>query len=122
MYPKWGGLFVMVFLVIMVIIIAVMVDSNASSIPALTPSELARLEDFQQLRRGDLLTDTIDGQVIPVMLVIESNLQELKVDLGGKKSTTIKIKAHMLSSGKMKISKKGSADWCYLIEKFYAKK
>jgi hypothetical protein len=122
MYPKWGSLFVMVFLVIMVIIIAVMVDSNASSIPALTPSELTRLEDFQQLRRGDLLTDTIEGQVVPVMLVIEAHVKELKVDLGGKKSTTMKINARMLSSGKMQITKRGSADWCYLIEKFYAKK
>lgn len=118
MYPKWGSVAIALALVIIVIIA---LSSSKSSWSTLTLKEQARLEEFQHLQRGDILTDIIEGQTVPVMLVIESHLEEVKVDLGTKKSTTVKINVRVLSAGKMKIIKRGSADWCYLLEKFFAK-
>lgn len=119
MYPK-GSVFIMISLAILVT--ALVVANNNKVAPTLSTTEQTRLEDFQQLQHGDILTDIIEGQVVPVMLVIESHVREVKVELGAKKSTTMKINIQLLNAGKMKIIKRGNADWCYLMEKFYAKK
>ncbi len=123
MYPKWGSVFLMVFLVVVVIIAANTIDSKASGLLVLSPLEQSRLEDFQHLQRGDLLVETVDGQMVPMMLILQvKSDKEVKAELvSSKRHLTSTFHTRALSAGKFKIIKRGDTDWCYLIEKFLIK-